>query len=198
MNRLVRLYPAAWRERYGDQLDWLVTEMNDSGSSSWRMRTDLVRGALRERLRAAGLGGTGSPADETRGGVLLVMAAWTLFVLAGAAIQKLYEHWQSAVPGSGHGRATVAFDTLVVTAIGASALVVLGLALAVPAALRHLDAHGLNGLRRHLLAAGTLTLVAVLATVGLAIWAHNLTPSDRGGDDAGYVGAFLVWAAICG
>jgi hypothetical protein len=130
--------------------------------------------------------------------VLLVLTAWTLFVLAGAAIQKLYEHWQSAVPGSGHGRATVAFDTLVVTAIGASALVVLGLALAVPAALRHLDAHGLNGLRRHLLAAAALTLVAGLATVGLAIWAHNLTPADRGGDDAGYVGAFLVWAALCG
>jgi hypothetical protein len=198
MNRLVRLYPAAWRKRYGDELEWLVAEMSDRGSSSWRTRADLLRGASRERLRAAGLGGTGTPSDETRGGVLLVLAAWTLFVLAGLAIQKLYEHWQSALPGSGHGQATFAFDTLIVTAICASALVLFGLALAVPAALRHLETQGWNGLRRHLLAAGALTLLAGLGTAGLAIWAHNLTPAARGGDDAGYVAAFLVWAAICG
>jgi hypothetical protein len=198
MNRLVRLYPRAWRERYGDELEWLVAEMSDSGSSAWRTRTDLARGAFRERLRAAGLGGTGTPSEETRGGVLLVLAAWTLFVLAGLAIQKLYEHWQSALPGSGHGRATVAFDTLVVTAVGASLLVVLGLLLATPAALRHLDEHGWSGLRRYLLAACALTAVAVVATVGLVIWAHNLTPADRGGGDAGYVAGFLLWAASCG
>jgi hypothetical protein len=44
---LVRLYPRAWRQRYGDELTALV----ESTSVSSRLVVDLLRGAAREWLR---------------------------------------------------------------------------------------------------------------------------------------------------
>jgi hypothetical protein len=43
---VLRLYPRAWRARYGDELGALL----DAMPVSWRVRADLVRGAAREWL----------------------------------------------------------------------------------------------------------------------------------------------------
>ncbi|HET9498054.1 MAG TPA: hypothetical protein VFP83_06985 [Candidatus Limnocylindria bacterium] len=48
MKRLLRLYPAAWRERYEDELADLLTEFPASPS----VLLDLIRGALIERSSA--------------------------------------------------------------------------------------------------------------------------------------------------
>lgn len=48
MKRLLRLYPAAWRERYEDELADLLVELPTSPS----VLLDLIRGALIERSRA--------------------------------------------------------------------------------------------------------------------------------------------------
>lgn len=45
---LLRLYPATWRRRYGDELAELVDATGLSPATAW----DLARGALRERARA--------------------------------------------------------------------------------------------------------------------------------------------------
>jgi hypothetical protein len=47
---LVRLYPRAWRERYGAELSALLDELPAQGA---RVAFDLAVGALREQLRAA-------------------------------------------------------------------------------------------------------------------------------------------------
>ncbi len=46
MSRLVRLYPAAWRDRYGEEFEALLAERPPSLSD----RLDVVRGALDARL----------------------------------------------------------------------------------------------------------------------------------------------------
>jgi hypothetical protein len=48
----------------------------------------------------------------------------------------------------------------------------------------------------HSTATATFT-TPIAATVGLAAWAHGLTPRARNGHDTLYGGAFLVWAAQC-
>jgi hypothetical protein len=52
VNRLIRLYPRDWRDRYGDELDALVTDL-EADRPGWRGRLplalDIVRGALEAR-----------------------------------------------------------------------------------------------------------------------------------------------------
>ena len=57
MSRLVSLYPARWRARYGDELLGLLTERPPSRLD----RLDLIRGAFDARLHP-GLAGPGEPA----------------------------------------------------------------------------------------------------------------------------------------
>jgi len=49
MRRLLQLYPREWRERYGEELDQLVT---DDGGLTVGTGMDLINGGLRERGRA--------------------------------------------------------------------------------------------------------------------------------------------------
>ena len=48
MKRILRLYPAAWRRRYGDELSDLLDEMPSSPTNT----LDLLRGAVTLHMRA--------------------------------------------------------------------------------------------------------------------------------------------------
>lgn len=186
MSRLVRLYPAAWRARYGSELEDLIAAMRADGRSPWRLAADVVRGAGREHLRSAG----------GRGGLLLVLWAWALMVVAGAVVQKTSEHWQRAVRPAGHGPASAGFTLLLVAAGATAMLVAAGIALALPATARFVRRGGLGEVREHVLTALALSLVAVLATVALVLWASHLSAADRAGNDDAYAGAFIAWAVL--
>jgi hypothetical protein len=197
MSALVRLYPAVWRQRYGEELEGLIADMSEHRRDSWRMRADVVRGAVRERARAAGLGAGSSPDQRIRGGILLVLWGWALFVLAGAIVQKTSEHWQGALPAAGRGQAAAGFGVLLGAAIGAGVLVVVGMAIVMPACARFLNRGGWPAVRRRVLVAAALTVVAVAATGGLVAAAHGVSASARDGHAIGYVVAFVAWAAVC-
>jgi hypothetical protein len=49
VNRLIRLYPRGWRDRYGDELDALVTDLLADGRGRLPLALDLVRGAIEAR-----------------------------------------------------------------------------------------------------------------------------------------------------
>jgi hypothetical protein len=191
---LLALYPAAWRRRYGDELDALIVDMHADGrNTGWRVRADLVRASARERLRGAR---RDEPSRRIRGGSSLVLWAWALFVLAGAIVAKTSEHWQRALPGHPSSIANVAFAGLTAVAVTVALLVTAGIALALPGATRFLRDGGWPRVRSRALIAATLTVVAATATVVLVAWAHRLTVLDRNGHDRLYTGAFLCWAAL--
>jgi hypothetical protein len=191
---LLALYPAAWRQRYGDELDALIVDMHADGrDTGGRVRADVLRAATRERLRG---GHRGEPSPRIRGGSSLVLWAWALFVLAGAIVAKTSEHWQRGVSGQPGSIARVAFGGLTAVAVTAAVLVAAGIALALPGATRFLREGGWPRIRSRALIAATLTVVAVPATVVLVAWAHRLTGLDRSGHDDLYAGAFLCWAAL--
>jgi hypothetical protein len=196
--RLLRLYPAPWRARYGGELEALILDMSDGRRVPWRVRVDVVSAGGRERLRAAGHTNDGPASDRVRAGAVLVMWAWALFILGGAVLAKSTEHWQSAIPaGAGHAAATVAFTALRAGAVVTALLVLIGIGLSVPSVLSFLRRGGWGHVRRRILTAGWLTAALIAATVGLAGWAHGLTGHARDGHDPLYGVAFVFWAALC-
>ena len=195
-SRLLCFYPPRWRARYGEELEALVVDMSDGRRVPWRTRADVIWAGGRERLRAAGFSGHGTPDAGARAGASLVLWAWALFVFAGATVAKASEHWQQALPSGGHTVATTAFDVLIGAAVSASALVLVGIALAAPGLQALIREGGWAGLRRRIRAAGVATLVLVAATVGLKLWAGGLSPHQRAGADTAYALAFTGWALL--
>jgi hypothetical protein len=196
---LLRLYPRAWRVRYGAELEELILA-SSSGRTSWRVRADVVAGAFRERLRSAGLSGDSPPVEQARGGVLLALCAWVLFVVGGLSVQRFSEHWQGATPAGVlrfPSLAYDAFDALLAAAVVGTVLVLVGIAVTLPAMVRFLREGGWPLVRRRILVAVASTVVAVGFVVGLALWARGVTEAGRNGGDHAYVGlAALTLAAI--
>ena len=167
-----------------------------------RMRAGLAVAGLRERLRqAAGAGGPGSRsvADQIRGGYTLVLVAWAAFLVAGASYDKLAEHSTSAVPAP-DGQALVmaagAFDAVGVLAAAATAAVVVGTLVAVPALLRFLLGGGWALIRRRVRWACWVSLTAAVAATALAAVGNQLTAAQRNGGSLAYSLAFAGTAAI--
>jgi len=195
-RRLLRLYPAGWRARYGDELEALIVDASGGGRVPWRTRADVVRAAARERAAAAGLGGAGPAGERVRGGVLLVLCAWALFVVGGLVVQRTSEHWQAVTPAADRALPSAAFAVLVGAAACASVLVVAGTALALPSLIAFLRGGGWPQIRSRVIGATVVTDVTVVATIGLVVWAGTLTAAERDGGDVAYAAAFVIWALL--
>ena len=182
---LLRLYPPAWRARYGAELEALVLEQA-GGRVPWRIGLDVALAALRERLRSAGLARDLPPGERRRGGVLLVLWAWALFVVGGAGVQKASEHWQDLTPPGQRAVAAGGFDALVAFAVVGSLFVLVGVALVLPALRRFVRGGGLWLVRRPLGTAVAATALLAPAVAGLVGVAHHLSAWQRNGHDMGY------------
>ena len=194
----LRWYPHSWRARYGDELAALLDE-EFGGKLPLKVRLSLLVGGLQQRATASGLTGDSAPAsDGVRAGALVVLAAWTVFVIAGASFAKFSEHFDQALPhqAGAHGVPDLSFAVLQTVAAVASVLVIVGALLAVPAFVRFLRSGGWGSVRGHLLRAFTCTAVTVVATVPLLVWAHHLTSHQRNGGMHWYGVLFLTWAAL--
>src|SRR5262249_53002790 len=153
MKLLLLVYPRRWRERYADELVALL----DAEPLTWRVRADVLAAGWRERLR-----GSGSPE-------LRVLWGWSLFVIGGMAFQKTSEHWQAVVPIGDRAAPTAAFDTVQAAAAVGSAIVLAGVALALPAFIRDLRSGGWTAVRRPILVASTATVLTGAALVAVAL-----------------------------
>jgi hypothetical protein len=193
--RVLRVYPPAWRARYGEELATLLEEIEADARLTWRVRLDVVRAGVVERWRALGLKAL-PPRDRAREGTLLVLYAWMLFVLGGFGVQRASEHWKAATPTARQALPSAAFDVVLLGAAVGSLLVLAGVAVSLPALATLLRDGGWAWIRRPILRAALLTLVAVAATVGLAVWAHSLTPAARNGGDHLYGGGFVAWLLL--
>ncbi len=191
--RLLRSYPPAWRERYGAELSALLEE----DELSRRVRFDVVRSGLTERLRGSGLAGDDRPAGEQlRAGVLLVLCAWSVFVVAGCAFAKLTEHWQAATPVNSRGVPATAFNLLLLAAEAGSVAVLLGIGLSLSALVSFLRGGGWPTIRRSILRAATFSALTVVASGGLVFWAHHLASGQRNGGDRLFGVAFVLWGML--
>ncbi|MGZ4380456.1 MAG: hypothetical protein ACXVZ2_01590 [Gaiellaceae bacterium] len=191
-ERLLLFYPRRWRERYGQELLAVVEAASAGGRVPLRVRLDVIRAGLSQRLRSSGLIGDEVPPEaRSKAGLGLVLWAWALFVLAGTCLQKLSEHWRLVTPNAGRAVPAAAFDGVVVAAAIGSAFVVLGVALVARPLLAFLRSGGWRRARPAVL----LSVLAAAALVAVVAWAHHLTVAQRNGGDRLYEGAFLLLAA---
>jgi len=192
----LRCYPRGWRERYGEDL---AAYLDDAypGRLPVPAALSLAGGGLAQRFReSAGLGTDAAAGARLRDGVLVVLAAWAAFVVAGASFAKLSEHFDSSLSERTRAVPDLAYTALQAVASLSGLAVVAGIAFAIPALLRLLTRGGWNQVRRHVLRAAAATVPTVAMTAGLVGWAHQLTGAQRNGGSAGYSAAFLVWAVL--
>lgn len=196
LGPLLRWYPAAWRERYGDELIALLEDMLDGKRPPITMRLSVAGAGVRERARSIGLvGDAASPSEQRRTSALVVLFAWTLFVLAGCAFAKLSEHAGSAASASASRSVGLAYQGVEILALLAGVAVVVGSVLCVQPFIAYLRAGGWPVIRRSVITAGAMTAVSAAGTIGLVIWAHRLPPATRQSGAWPYGPAFLTWGA---
>ena len=175
--KLLLAYPAAWRERYGDELASLIEADSGGGRVPWRVKLDVIRAGLAERVRSSG-----PPEARIRAGVLLVLESWAAFVVAGLAFAKTTEHVA----------ANAAYTGVHVAAGVGMLAVVLGIALVARPLFAFLRAGGWQTIHRPVVRAIGATGLTVVAFVPVVVWAHHLTNAQRNGSDWLYTSAFLV------
>jgi hypothetical protein len=103
--RLLRWYPRAWRERYGEELLALIQDTLDEGRPTWRLRLGVVTGGLRERVHQAVRAGT-SAAKRTATG-------WLITAVAAMILGSLPWDLKAALPVARAWQKTASFDLLV-------------------------------------------------------------------------------------
>jgi len=195
--RLLRWYPPAWRDRYGAELVALMEDDLGGQQPTPRFKLSIIRGGLRERLHAVSLiSDQPSPFQRVRAGALLVLCAWTAFVLAGASFSKGAEHFARSVPAASRALPQTSFDVVAALGLAGSALVVLGSIIALPAFVGFLVEGGWRLIRGHVLRAVALSILAIGAVVPLSFWAHHLNEMQRNGGDGVYSGVFVLWALV--
>ncbi len=199
LHRLLRWYPPAWRDRYGEELVVYMEDRFGPGKAPLAARLSLVAGGIRERSRRSGLTGDGVPSpDRVRAGTLMVLGSWTAFVIAGSSFAKLSEHFDSSLPDGSvaHHLPNLAY-TVVQTVAGVAALMVIaGAALALPAFVRYLRSGGWPSIRGHVIRAAASTVLAAGVTPPLLVWAQHLNDHQRNGGLSWYGTLFLTWAAL--
>jgi hypothetical protein len=126
---LLRLYPAAWRERYGDEFAALLEETPLSLHSV----CDVLLGAL--DARRLGFGRISDMLDRLRRAEITIFCAYIAFVVSGLGFAKMTEYDDFADATRAHPAIGVAFNVLVAGAwIAFAAMLVGGLPLALVAA----------------------------------------------------------------
>jgi hypothetical protein len=196
-DRLLRWYPSAWRDRYGDELVALLEDELDGAAPGIRLRLSLASSGIRQRARTSGLAGSSADAAlRLRSGALVVLVGWAILLIGGAAFAKSSEHFSFAEPPSAQALARGAYSAVAALALVCGILVLAGMALAVPATVRHLRGGGWPVVRRRVVVATAAVIGTGLVTVGLSAWAHHLDVHARNGGDAAYAAAFLAWGVL--
>ncbi len=169
--KLLRWYPRAWRERYGEEFLAMVQDSLDGRGSGWRLRLSVARAGLRERGHRARLAGQRA--------ALPVLSAltgrWWTFFVAGSVFAILpYEF--KAPSGAVQGwPVTAALAALVAVAVlGGVAVLISGL-LALPAFGRFLRAGGWRQIRRRVAWAAGATAAAGGGLAALVLVQGSMT-----------------------
>ncbi|MDE3205953.1 MAG: hypothetical protein KGQ66_17235 [Acidobacteriota bacterium] len=196
-RRLLRWYPAGWVERYGVEMLAMIDDSCGGRPVPGRLRRQLLRFGLEERLRRRGLiGGDRPDSQRARAGASLVLCGWAVLVVSGSMFAKVTEHWSSAVPAGRRGSADAAFSVV----YGSAALGGLAVVAGAAAGLVALHRAWRRGRAPRVGRAGFLALAAsatwAAATVALASWAHGLSPAQRNGGSGLYLAAFLGWGLL--
>ena len=196
-ERFLRWYPLRWRERYGEEMVALLDDSLARRRPGLRLWCGVASAGCRQRVRAARTFSSRATACELRrAGSLIVLGAWSAFVVGGAGFAKASEHFSSSLTSRTRSWPQVTYDVVVAAGVGGFLLVGVAALALVPSLVRHLRRGGARTTLRELRPAAATILLASLATVGLDRWAHRLTSLQRNGGDGFYSLAYVAWGII--
>lgn len=191
LRALLRLYPAGWRERYGEEYVALLEEHG----ADLRTLADVAAGAVDARLGAGRM-----PTRERRQRSALAASLWAAVAIAAcvAGFQKMveYDDFRSAAahhPPVAAGRDLILGGAVVVAAAVCLAGLTLGSAL-----WRHLRRPPRGALVRPLLLAGAATAAFVLGLAALVVYAHESAGQPvRDHQTIAVLGAWVAYSSVC-
>jgi hypothetical protein len=196
-DRLLRWYPEAWRDRYGDELLAMVEDVSGGQRPHRALRWSLFVSGLREHLRASrAFGADVSPSERLRGGAALVLVAWAIMLPAGFSFAKVAEHWSVAVPSAARPLPRAAMDLAQLMAVVGGVVVVAIAVSLTPGVLSALRRGGLSRLRIPGVFASALSVSWVVMSVHAVLVAHQLTEAQRNGASRSYTTLVLCWGAL--
>jgi len=177
LEKMVRLYPRAWRERYGEEFGAVLEERRASVSDV----CDVALGALDAWLHPQVVQGRSVTfmIGRLRRSILLVLWAWVGMVAAGVGFQKMTEYADFVRAARESAPVGWAFDAVVVGAIAALAAVLAGGILILFAVAR--DA--LDNRRRDVLSLLCVPLLSLAVFVGYVLVLVKLVAPHLGDPD---------------
>jgi hypothetical protein len=186
--RLLRWYPRAWRERYGQELLALIQDTLDEGRSTWRLRLGVVRGGLGERVHQAVRAGTAAAKRTSTG--------WLITVVAAMILGSLPWDLKASLPPARAWQKTASFD-LLVGAFAVTGVVVLASGLvAAPAFIAFLREGGWQQIRRRVAWAAGATVAAGGGLAGLFLGARSMSSAQVNHSWAYGIGVVATTAAL--
>lgn len=199
----LKWYPRSWRDRYGEDLEAFLEDRYGVGPVPRSARLSMIRSGTVERLRAGGIIGSAVDPDvSVRGGSLLVLSAWGMFVVAGSAFAKYTEHWPLATPHVDYLLPATAMGAVQASAaLGVVILAVAGI-LTLPALVGFVRSEGWRSMWELLKPSAISVAVAGLASIVVIAWNQHVG-SSTGADVAplglrvaGFAGGLLVVGAL--
>jgi len=173
---LLRWYPRAWRERYGEELLALIQDSLREGRSAWPLQLSVIWGGLGERGRQARHAAAAAfkAARSDKGSTILLAGLICGFGLDGLTASSAARPWQA-----------VALDAVLAAVALTGALVLADGLVAFPALVRFLRAGGWPKIRRRVGWAAGVSAVAVGSVV--FVWGSDWQSQQN-----------LSWAILAG
>jgi hypothetical protein len=167
---LLRWYPRAWRERYGEELLALIQDTLDEGRPTWRLRLGVISGGLRERGHQAVRAGTAAAKRASTGRLMTLVA--------GLILGNLPQNLKAPLPPARAWQKTASFDALV-GAFALTGVVVLASGLvAAPAFIAFLREGGWPKIRRRVAWAAGVTVAAGGGLAGLFLGQRSMSSAQ--------------------
>lgn len=175
----LKWYPRSWRDQYGDEFVTFLHDRYGDGPIPPSARLSMMWSGTIERLRAGGVIGTSVDSDRRiRGGSLLVLCVWGLFVVVGSAFAKYTEHWPLSTPPADQRLPAMAMGAVQgAAAAGVLILLVAGL-VTLPAVSDLVRSDGWRSMWETARAMVLSAAVAGAASVVVVVWNHRLDPSQ--------------------
>jgi len=163
---LLRWYPRAWRERYGDEFLAMVEDTLDGRGPGWRLRLGAAWAGLRERYHVLS-GPTGKRAWDR----------WNMFVLAGCVLAGSIDNIGHP-SAAGTWPAVTAMTALAALAVVTGAAIAAAVAIARRSLVRFLLTGGWPKVWRRIIWAAAATAAAACALTWLAVLRTSMTPGQ--------------------
>ena len=196
-SRILRWYPAAWRERYGSELVDLLDDTYGERPLGARAYVSVVRAGIVQRIRyTARCARSPLSRDPVREGALTVWCAWACYVVAGAGFAKYSEHWDVATPLNHRAIPEFAMMLVQVSAYVGAGLCGVAALVSVSSGWRYLRACGVREVARLVRPGLVAALLAAGSTSAVIVVAHHASYAQRNGAPGAYRYLGLGWSTL--